>query len=180
MLRKTMIVLATVAALTGGLTVDAFAHGGGGGGGGHGGGFGGGGGHGGGSGGGHFGGGFGGGHFGVGHFGGGHFGGAEILAVGFQVRILPGGTAISVAREDSNATEVSITGVLAAVSVSCQVGVTASMTTGAATAIPITMVTTAICRPHTEVCQINGKHHAPWEPQAPHRQCGAYSQYLCG
>jgi hypothetical protein len=36
MLRKTMIVLATVAALTGGLTVDAFAHGGGGSGGGHG------------------------------------------------------------------------------------------------------------------------------------------------
>src|SRR4029077_12577542 len=64
MLRKTMIVLATAAALTGGLTVDAFAHGGGGGGGGHGGGFGGGGGHGGG--------------FGGGHFGGGHFGGAEI------------------------------------------------------------------------------------------------------
>ena len=62
MLRKTMIVLASVAALTGGLTVDAFAHGGGGGGG-HGGGFGGGGGHGGG----HFGGGFGGGHFGGGH-----------------------------------------------------------------------------------------------------------------
>jgi hypothetical protein len=59
MLRKTMIVLATAAALTGGLTVDAFAHGGGGGGGGHGGGF-------------------GGGHFGGGHFGGGHFGGAEI------------------------------------------------------------------------------------------------------
>ena len=62
MLRKTMIVLATAAALTGGLTVDAFAHGGGGGG--HGGGFGGGGGHGAG--------------FGGGHFGGGHFGGAEI------------------------------------------------------------------------------------------------------
>jgi hypothetical protein len=77
MLRKTMIVLATVAALTGGLTVDAFAHGGGGGGGGHGGGFGGGGGHGGGFGGGHFGGGFGGGHFGGGHFGGGHFGGGH-------------------------------------------------------------------------------------------------------
>jgi hypothetical protein len=74
MLRKTMIVLATAAALTGGLTVDAFAHGGGGGGGGHGGGFGGGGGHGAGFGG-------GGGHgagFGGGHFGGGHFGGAEI------------------------------------------------------------------------------------------------------
>jgi hypothetical protein len=64
MLRKTMIVLATVAALTGGLTVDAFAHGGGGSSGGHGGGFGGGGGHGSG--------------FGGGHFGGGHFGGAEI------------------------------------------------------------------------------------------------------
>ena len=41
MLRKTMVVLATVAALTGGLTADAFARGGGGGGG-HGGGFGGG------------------------------------------------------------------------------------------------------------------------------------------
>jgi hypothetical protein len=68
MLRKTMIVLATAAALTGGLTADAFALGGGGGG------------HSGG--GGHFGGGMGGGHFGgVGesHFGGvmsgGHFGG---------------------------------------------------------------------------------------------------------
>jgi hypothetical protein len=43
MLRKTMIVLTTAAALTGGLTPDAFARGGGGGGGGgHGGGFGGG------------------------------------------------------------------------------------------------------------------------------------------
>jgi hypothetical protein len=41
MLRKTMIVLATAAALTGGLTADALARGGGGGGG-HGGGFGGG------------------------------------------------------------------------------------------------------------------------------------------
>jgi hypothetical protein len=53
MLRKTMIVLLTAAALTGGLTADAFARGGGGGGGGHGGGFGGA----------HMGGGFGGGHF---------------------------------------------------------------------------------------------------------------------
>lgn len=44
MIRKTMIPLATAAALTGGLTFDAFAHGGGGGG--------------------HFGGGIGGGHFG--------------------------------------------------------------------------------------------------------------------
>ena len=50
MLRKTMIVLLTAAALTGALTADAFARGGGGGG--HGGGFGG-----------HMGGGFGGGHF---------------------------------------------------------------------------------------------------------------------
>jgi hypothetical protein len=67
MLRKTMIVLATAAALTGGLTADAFARGGGGGGGGgHGGGFGGGG---------HMGGGFGGGH--MGGFGGGHFGGGR-------------------------------------------------------------------------------------------------------
>src|SRR5260221_1545728 len=72
MLRKTMIVLATAAALTGGLTADALARGGGAGGGGHGGGFGGG--HGGGFGGGaHMGGGIGGGaHMGggVGHFGG--------------------------------------------------------------------------------------------------------------
>ena len=45
MVRNTLIVLATAAALTGGLTVGAFAHGGGGG--------------------------FGGGHFGGGHFGGG-------------------------------------------------------------------------------------------------------------
>ena len=67
MLRKTMIVLLTAAALTGGLTADAFAgHGGGFGGGGHmGGGFGGGG---------HMGGGFGGAHMGGG-FGGGHFAG---------------------------------------------------------------------------------------------------------
>src|ERR1700704_3403590 len=63
MLRKTMIVLATAAALTGGLTADAFARGGGGGGG-----------HGGGGGGGHAGGGFGGAHMGGG-FGGAHMGG---------------------------------------------------------------------------------------------------------
>ena len=69
MLGKTMIVLATAAALTGGLTADAFARGGGAGGHG-GGGFGGG--HGGGFGGGHIG-GFGGGH--IGGFGGGHIGG---------------------------------------------------------------------------------------------------------
>jgi hypothetical protein len=65
MLRKTMIALLTAAALTGGLTADAFALGGGGGGGGHVGGFGGGG---------HMGGGFGGAHMGGG-FGGGHFAG---------------------------------------------------------------------------------------------------------
>src|SRR6267378_8578428 len=71
MLRKTMIVLATAAALTGGLTADAFARGGGGGGG-HGGG--GGGGHASGFGGGaHMGGGFGGAH--IGGFGGAHIGG---------------------------------------------------------------------------------------------------------
>ena len=74
MLRKTMIVLATAAALTGGLTADAFARGGGGGG--H---MGGGGGHIGGFGGGaHMGGGFGGPHLGGGHMGGGfhpHFAG---------------------------------------------------------------------------------------------------------
>jgi hypothetical protein len=82
MLRKTMIVLATAVALTGGLTADAFAAHGGGGGGGHGGGVGGG--HGGGIGGGHAG-GFGGGAHMGGGFGGarmggglgrGHFGGA--------------------------------------------------------------------------------------------------------
>ena len=68
MLRKTMLVLATAAALTGGLTVDALARGGGGhgGGGGHAGGFGGGA---------HMGGGFGGAHMGGG-FGRGHFGAA--------------------------------------------------------------------------------------------------------
>jgi hypothetical protein len=76
MLRKTMIVLATAAALTGGLTADAFARGGGGGGG-HGGGFGGGA---------HMGGGFGGAHMGGGfrgaHMGGG-FGGGAHLGAGF-------------------------------------------------------------------------------------------------
>ena len=68
MLRKTMIVLATAAAFSGGLTADAFALGGGGhgGGGGHAGGFGGGA---------HMGRGFGGAHMGGG-FGRGHFGGA--------------------------------------------------------------------------------------------------------
>src|SRR6202166_1006147 len=69
MLRKTMIVLATAAALTGGLTADAFARGGGGGGG-H---MGGGGGHIGGFGGAHMGGGFAGGRMGGGfrpHFAG--------------------------------------------------------------------------------------------------------------
>jgi hypothetical protein len=71
MLRKTMIVLATAVALTGGLAADAFARGGGGGAG-----HGGGGGHSGGFGGGaHMGGGFGGGaRMGTG-FGGGHFAG---------------------------------------------------------------------------------------------------------
>jgi hypothetical protein len=71
MLRKTMIVLATAAALAGGLTVDAFAHGGGRG---HGGGFGGGG-HMGGFGGARIGGGFGSG------FAGSHFGAALGLAL---------------------------------------------------------------------------------------------------
>jgi uncharacterized membrane protein YoaK (UPF0700 family) len=85
--------------------------------------------------------------------------------VGLRVRILRGGTAISVAREDSNATEVSITGVLAAVSVSCQVGVTASMTTGAATAIPITMVTAATRRPHTDVCRHASSRHRKDKPR---------------
>jgi hypothetical protein len=76
MLRKTMIVLATAAALTGGLTADALARGGGGGGGG---GHGGGGGFGGG---GHMGGGFGGAHMGGG-FGGGRFGGGAAFGRGF-------------------------------------------------------------------------------------------------
>ena len=67
MLRKTMIVLATAAALTGGLTANAFAAHGGGGGGGHAGGFGGGA---------HMGGGFGGAHMGGG-LGRGNFGGAR-------------------------------------------------------------------------------------------------------
>ncbi len=72
MIRKIMIVLTIAAALTGGLTADAFARGGGGGGG-HGGGFGGGGHPGGGFGGGHIGGGLGGGPMGAG-FGAGHMG----------------------------------------------------------------------------------------------------------
>src|SRR6266446_5787170 len=68
MLRKTMIVLATAAALTGGLTADAFARGGGAGG--------------------HGGGGFGGGHgggFGGGHVGG--FGGAHVGGFGGGARV---------------------------------------------------------------------------------------------
>ena len=83
MTRKITIVLAMAAALTGGLTADAFARGGGGGGGGgHGGGFGGGGHIGGGLGGGHMGAGFGGGHMGTGFvggrgFAGSHFGGTR-------------------------------------------------------------------------------------------------------
>ena len=84
MLRKTMIVLATAAALTSGLTVDAFAHGGGGG-------------HGGGSGG--HGGGFGGGGHGGGFSGGGAVSVAPTwaadLALALRVRILPGRAAIS-------------------------------------------------------------------------------------
>ncbi len=72
MIRKIMIVLTIAAALTGGLTADAFARGGGGGGG-HGGGFGGGGHPGGGFGGGHIDGGLGGGPMGAG-FGAGHMG----------------------------------------------------------------------------------------------------------
>jgi len=72
MLRKTMIVLATAAALTAGLTADAFARGGGGGG--H---MGGGGGHIGGFGGVHMGGGFGGAHMGGG-VGGPHFAGRRV------------------------------------------------------------------------------------------------------
>ena len=76
-LRKTMIVLATAAALTGGLTADAFARGGGGGGG-HGGGFGGGA---------HMGGGFGGARIG-GHFGGTRMGSG--FGRGFHDRHGPG------------------------------------------------------------------------------------------
>jgi len=74
MLRKTMIVLITTAAFTGGLTADALARGGGGGG--HGAGFGGGGHMGGGFGGARIGGAFGAGHIGGGHLGSGHLGGA--------------------------------------------------------------------------------------------------------
>jgi len=72
MLRKTMIVLATAAALTGGLTADAFARGGGGGGG-----------HGGGAG---HGGGFGGGARMGGGFGGGHFTGRGLAGQHAEVR----------------------------------------------------------------------------------------------
>src|SRR6516164_3288789 len=81
MLRQTMIVLATAAALTTGLTADAFARGGGG----HGGGFGGGA---------HIGGGFGGAHIGGAHLGGfgggarvGGFGGARMGGLGVGTRV---------------------------------------------------------------------------------------------
>jgi hypothetical protein len=97
-----MIVLAAAAALTGGLTADAFARGGGGGGG-HGGGF-----------------------VGRAHMGGGFGGGAHraVVLVGAISAVLAGlSTAAGVSRP---------------------AWVTASMTTGAATATPITIPTTAI------------------------------------
>jgi hypothetical protein len=96
MLRKTMIVLATAAALTGGLTADAFARGGGFGGGG----------------GGHMGGGFGGGHMGGG-FGGGRMG--AVTSVTTDVSITTGvsalvsGPAISVSMTTDAATATPIT-----------------------------------------------------------------------
>src|SRR5258708_14448379 len=88
MLRKTMIVLATAAALTGGLTADALARGGGAGGGGHGGGFGGG-----------HGGGFGGGaHMGGGIGGGAHMGGGAGHFGGFSAAFGPGVASMPLAR----------------------------------------------------------------------------------
>ena len=156
-LRKTMIVLATAAALTGGLTADAFARGGGGGGGGgHGGG-------GGGGGGGHMGGGFGGGgHMGGGFGGGGHIGG------GFgggphrrrlrwrphrRIRWRSGlyGSAFCRPAAATSLTPGAACG-------SRPAGVTTSMATGAATATPpITIPTTVMCLATTDV----GQHRRP-------------------
>jgi hypothetical protein len=144
MLRKTMIVLATAAALTGGLTADAFARGGGGGG--HGGGFGGG--HGGGFGGGH---GFGGGAHVGGGFGGGHVGGfgggARIGGLGGALAIsaVLGPVSLAVPRVTTSPRRAatSDTQGISAAGVSCR----AFTTTGAATATPITPRTTAAMRP---------------------------------
>ena len=121
-----MIVLATAAALTGGLTADASARAGGGGaGGGHAGGFGGGG---------HMGGGFGaGGHMGGG-FGGGHFGGPSGLwAAAVRVSTLPGRAATSTTAD-----------------VSVAACVSGPAGTGSATTTPITFPAAAIC-PRTDV-----------------------------
>jgi hypothetical protein len=121
MLRKTMIVLLTVAALTGVLTADAFARGGGGGG--HGGGFGGGG---------HMGGGFGGGA----RIGGG-FGGEAILPVVAWLSV-----AALRRMPRCAATSAAITFIAADASIAAS-GSVAAMTTGA-TSTPITN-RTAIC-----------------------------------
>ena len=167
MLRKTMIVLLTAAALTGGMTADAFARGGGGGGGGggHGGGFGGGGHMGGGFGGGHMGGGFGGGHMGGGFggahmgggFGGGHFAGRSPALGRGYAGLAPRRAATSAA----------ITFIVADASS----GSVAAMTTGA-TSTPITH-RTAICM-GTDSLGIP-LHDALHEKQALHSFCGACS-----
>ena len=130
-LRKTMIVLATAGALTGGLTADAFARGGGGGFGG--GGFGGGA---------HMGGGFGGGTVSAAHMGGGFHGGAHIgRGVGGGACRRSHGRRVTTAAAlaSTRAARRSTAGI------SVAGGVTASMTL-AATATPITTIpTAAIC-----------------------------------
>ena len=128
MLRKTMIVLLTAAALTGGLTADVFARGGGGGGGGHGGGFGGGG---------HMGGGFGGGHMAAGSEAAPAWAAALVEAISPVVaRLLV--AALRVCMPRRAATSTAITFIVADAS-----GSAAAMTTGA-TGTPITH-RTAIC-----------------------------------
>jgi hypothetical protein len=152
MLRKTMIILATAAALTGGLTADALARGGGGGGhrggGGHGGGFGGG-----------------------AHMGGG-FGGAHVvlvLAAGSVQAISAVPARLSLAALPVNAlpgraaTSTAAYVPVAAFAFLGPTGITAPTITGAATAIPITAPTAAI-RTRTDGGASEGSPLLPWWP----------------
>ena len=161
MLRKIMIVLLTAAALTAGLTADAFARGGGGGGGGHGGGFGGGG---------HMGGGFGGAHMGGGFGGGARMGGGARWAAALAEAISPAVAWLSVAAlrhmPRCAATSAAITFIVADA-----LGSVAAMTTGA-TSTPITH-RTALCM-GTDVPR-RPAYDAPHKKQAGHSLCGACS-----
>ena len=167
MLRKTMIVLLTAAALTAGLTADAFARGGGGGGGGHGGGGGG------------------------GHMGGGHMAAAALAwAAALAAVIWAAGSAAALAWAAAlaeaispavawlsvaalrvcmprrAATSAAITFIVADAS-----GSVAAMTTGA-TSTPITH-RTALCM-GTDVPR-RPAYDAPHKKQALHSLCGACS-----